>query len=147
MAEIGTEHANVEPAAVSDAYNGLRIKLIGKAGAWTEGFERVRHAAIEWNAAIASHQQLTIIQVAKTGVALGGDGLGIVNFPAQAVGERELRTDAPGVLGVGEFAPLMTYRLNIGRAHKPLEGSHIAEQHRSQCHATASREGSVTRIE
>src|SRR5580698_2358765 len=138
MAEIGTEHANVEPAAVSDAYNGLRIKLIGKAGAWTEGFIRVRHAAIEWNAAIASHQQLTVIQVPKTGVALGADGLWIVNFPAHAIGHGEPRADAPGVLGIGEFAPLVADGLNVGRAYETLEGRNITEQHRSQAQTKTS---------
>ena len=144
MTEQRSEHADVVAAPITGSEHRLLVQLVRRADA-RRPVRMILDAAVQRNASDARDEDvgrwngnLPVADVGQNEPALAGvaDRLRVDEIEAQAVVQRQLAVDVPGVLRVIEMPPLALGRVGE-RAGVALEGRHVAEQERRERQAAA----------
>src|SRR5262249_35713182 len=127
VAEHRAEDANVEAAAVADAQHRVLRDLVGDAHARRQVVERAFDVEIKAHARTAPDQHLTGIGVDEAALTRTSHGLRTIDFPAQAVVDRQFPRGLPLILSVEEPSVLLFLRIG-DTADIALEHAYVTEQ-------------------
>ncbi len=131
VAERAAEDPEVEAAAVAEADNGFLRSLIGDAEAGSEVLERVLDVAVAPDVAHATHANHAGLEIDPSPGRILGNGLRIIDLPAQAVGDGPLGAGAPGVLAVEE-PPMLPFGRVGDAADVAVEEPRVTQEEAGQ---------------
>src|SRR5262245_40229885 len=100
MPERDAEDADVIRPSVAGAEYRFRGDLVSDSEAWREMLERGFHVSVHVNPILARDQNLARIQILEPALVFAVHRLREVNLPAQAIIDRQLGRNSPGVLRV-----------------------------------------------
>ena len=135
--EIRAEHAHVEAATVPHANYSLGSHLIGEPQARSNRLPGVVDVSVQSIGSVAGDADNAFYGIGKAAVSFGIDPLREVDLPAQAIVQRQLRSDTVRVLPV-EKPSLLPFRGIQARADETLHIMHIAQQEAAEPRTTYS---------
>src|SRR5215472_425129 len=127
MAKVRAEHAEIEAPAIPHPHDRLVVQLICEAESWRKSLPCIVDIAVEADTALARHTVHTLNQIRESTVILTIHVLGEINFPSQAIVQRELWRDAPSVLPIIEHTMLPLGGIG-GRAHIAVHGGNVTKK-------------------
>jgi hypothetical protein len=127
VAKDRTKGPYIERTAITYPNHGLGTKLIRNAQPRRKIGVRVPHATVEGYAVYTGNFHFSGIQLQPSAISGAGYGLGIVDFPAQAIVDREPGRHTPRVLRVSECACLPLPGMQ-GAGNIAAERVHLSQQ-------------------
>src|SRR5258708_39996959 len=102
MPEDRPKYSDIEATAVAGSNHGFRIHLISNPEARGESLPTFRDVESGVVGAVPGYPDLPSVEVGKPALSLAIDRLREIQFPAKAVVEGQLRSNAPAIFDISK---------------------------------------------
>ncbi len=102
VAKDRSERSDVEGTAITGADHCFRTRLVSNTQPRSEIGVGITHTAVQRHAVDARNFDFSGVELQPAPVARAGNGLRVIDFPSQAIVDRDARGHPPSVLGVGK---------------------------------------------